>query len=337
MKIVIIGGGFCGSLCAKKLERDFDVTLIDNKEYFEFTPSVPHVLLDYDYRAKIQICHTSYLNKAKIIVSNADYIGADYVRINGRKTPYDYIIVSTGSTYNVPFKSSLVSILSRSKDLLEIHNKIEKENEILVVGGGVVGVEVAAELVTKTNKKIKLVHPYERLMQRYPEKVSDYATKFLEKRECKVILNERIKNNKKGTFFTDTGKINADLALLCTGVIPNFNFESEIKANKKGFLNVDENLKISNRIYAGGDTINLKEEKTAQNAREHAKIICKNIKREIEGRRLLKYKERESPMVISLGDKCGIFFYKTFVLTGFIPGLMKKTIEKRFIFEYKYL
>ncbi len=124
--------------------------------------------------------------------------------------------------------------------------------------------------------------------------------------------------------------------MLCTGIIPNFNFESSIKANKKGFLIVNENLKISNRIYAGGDIVNVKEEKTAQNAREHAKVICKNLIRDIRGKKLLKYKGRESPMVISLGNKCGIFFYKNFLLTGFIPGLMKKIIEKRFIIEYKY-
>ena len=31
-KIVIIGGGFAGSYCAKNLEKDFDVTLIDTKK-----------------------------------------------------------------------------------------------------------------------------------------------------------------------------------------------------------------------------------------------------------------------------------------------------------------
>jgi len=41
-------------------------------------------------------------------------------------------------------------------------------------------------------------------------------------------------------------------------------------------------------------------------------------------------------MVISLGPKCGIFFFKKFILTGLIPGFMKKLIEKRFIFDYKY-
>ncbi len=166
MNVVIIGGGFCGSLCAKKLEKDFDVILIDNKEYFEFTPSVPHILLDYSYRDKIQICHERYLKKTKIITSKVDYIGVDYVKIKGREIPHDYLIISTGSTYNLPFKSSLVSALSRSEDLLDIHNKIEKANEILIVGGGVVGVEVAAELVTKTDKNIIVVHPYDRLMQR---------------------------------------------------------------------------------------------------------------------------------------------------------------------------
>ena len=36
--VVIIGGGFAGTLCARELEHYFNVTLIDRKEYFEFTP-----------------------------------------------------------------------------------------------------------------------------------------------------------------------------------------------------------------------------------------------------------------------------------------------------------
>ena len=33
-KIIIIGGGFAGAYCAWKLEKDFDVTLIDNISAF---------------------------------------------------------------------------------------------------------------------------------------------------------------------------------------------------------------------------------------------------------------------------------------------------------------
>ena len=337
MNIVIIGGGFCGSLCARKLEKKFNVTLIDTTEYFEFTPSVPNALCDSTYGDKIQVLHKNYLKYAKVIISKVDYIGDEYVRIKGREIPYDYLIISTGSSYNLPFKSSSVSTVSRSEDLLKIYKKIEKAGDILVIGGGVVGVEVAAELAINTNKKITLVHPHDRLMQRYPEKVSEYAMNFLKKRKCRVILNNYVKKNRKNSFITEDGNsINADLALLCTGITPNFNFGSKFISNKKGFLIVNENLKVSNRVYAGGDIINTKEEKTAQNAREHAKDICKNIIKEIKGKSLLKYQGRNSPMVISLGPKCGIFFFKKFILTGLIPGFMKKLIEKRFIFDYKY-
>ena len=83
MNIVIIGGGFCGSLCARKLEKKFNVTLIDTTEYFEFTPSVPNALCDSTYGDKIQVLHKNYLKYAKVIISKVDYIGDEYVRIKG--------------------------------------------------------------------------------------------------------------------------------------------------------------------------------------------------------------------------------------------------------------
>ena len=39
-KVVVVGGGFTGSNTARLLEKDFDVTLIDTKSYFVFTPSI---------------------------------------------------------------------------------------------------------------------------------------------------------------------------------------------------------------------------------------------------------------------------------------------------------
>jgi len=336
MRIGIIGGGFCGSLCAKKLEKRFDVTLIDNKDFFEFTPSIPRVLCDYDYRNKIQVKHTDYLRKAKVIISKVDEIGEGYLIVGSKKLNFDYIIVSTGSSYHVPFKSKVVSTLSRSRGLLRIANQLRNVDEILIVGGGVVGVEAAAEILTRTSKNVILVHSHNRLMHRYPKKVGDYAMKFLENRGCKILLNNRITSHKGGWFITDKkNKFKPGLALLCTGITPNFNFKSNVASDEYGFLIVGSTLKIGNKIYAGGDIINIMEEKTAQNARNHASLICKNLEREIKGKSLCDYRTKKTPMVISLGSNHGIFFYNNFAFKGYTPSLMKKFIEKRVMIGYK--
>ena len=66
-KIIVIGGGFAGSYIARKLEKDFDVILIDSKDYFEFTPGILRTIVESEHIKKIQILHTHYLKRAVIV------------------------------------------------------------------------------------------------------------------------------------------------------------------------------------------------------------------------------------------------------------------------------
>lgn len=339
MKVVIVGGGFCGSYCAKKLEKIFDVTLIDSKEYFEFTPSIPHVICDIEHRDKIRVAHKDYLKKTNVIIDNVNSIEKNFVKVNKNMINYDYLILSSGSTYKAPFKSDVVTAISRSEDLVNFHNEIEKAEHILVIGGGLVGTEMAAELLTCTNKKVTLIDQGDSLLKRNPEKVKEYAKNFLLKNKCEILFNDKVVKFGKNKFLTERGKkLTADFAFICTGIIPNskFNFKNiNAKFDSKGHLIPDEYLRVYDNIFIGGDVVSLNEERTAQNARRHAKVICENIINSINGKELKKYTPKDTPLVISLGPRNGIFVYKNFVFTGLIPGILKKIIEKQVMFEYR--
>lgn len=67
-KVVIVGGGYAGINAAKKLEQDFDVTLVDTKDYYEFTPSRLRTLVEPDHVYKVQLHYKSILNRARIVI-----------------------------------------------------------------------------------------------------------------------------------------------------------------------------------------------------------------------------------------------------------------------------
>src|SRR3989338_1455974 len=98
-KVVVIGGGFAGSLIARKLQKDFEVTLIDTKPYFEFTPGILRTIVEPEHYKSIQVGHKDYL-KAKIIVGHVKKIEEDFVHVDGKKLPYDYLAICSGSRYN---------------------------------------------------------------------------------------------------------------------------------------------------------------------------------------------------------------------------------------------
>lgn len=334
MRIVIIGGGFCGSECAKHLEKNHDVTLIDTKDYFEFTPSVLRTIVQPDYIKNIQVRHNHYLKNTNIIIDEVIEVAKKHITTkNGQKIEFDYLIISSGSSYNMPFKQENCIMEWRGDSLRDFNKKIKKAKSIIIIGGGIVGVEIAGELTDYYNKKITLCQSGSELMPRNNKKTREYTKKELMKRGVKLIFDHKIKEMKKNEFILDNGEIlKADLAFLCVGIKPNFEFmkknyskslneRNQIKTNK--FLQ----LKGQKNIFVGGDITDINEEKLAQVATIHAHTIVKNIEALEEGKELVSYAPKPRGIVISIGEHRGVIEYKNFVMTGFLPSIAKKMIE----------
>src|SRR3989344_2372833 len=299
-QLVIIGGGFAGSLAAKKLEKHFDTVFIDTKDYFEFTPSVLRTIVEPEHAKKIQVLHSHYLHKAHLIRDEVTTITDKEVKTKKQSYPYDY----------------------------------------LVIGGGLVGIELAAEIACKFPKKeIILVHASSELIERNPQKARNYAKRLLEDKGVNIIFNERVAV-RDGIYKTKKYSFKPDIAFLCVGIMPNYEHlapHCSISLDEKNSLCVNKYLQVQNHknVFAAGDITNIKEEKTAQSAEKQAEVVVKNICRLDKGRELKEYQTAQKPMVISLGKWNGILVYNNFILTGIIPGLMKSIIEWKGMIKYR--
>jgi len=341
MRVVIIGGGFCGALVAKKLEKnDFiDVVLIDKKSYFEYQPSLHKVISDPSHIHKLKIDYKNSLRNATIIISEVKEVKSDYVEIKEGIIDFDILIVSTGADYPIYLENKEnVHVLKNGQEALEISNKIVNANDILIVGAGLIGSEIAGEILTKMpEKNLIIVHPYDKILKRIPDDASDYTLKFFEKNGAKLILGEKVVKHIDDIFVTNKNRnIKADLCIWCTGIKckPDFmiDFPDNCFSEKKA-LNVNQFLQLEgyDNIFVGGDISSIIEEKTARKAENHAKIIAKNINKILENKQLKSYKLGTSPMVIGLGDWTGIIFFK-YVFPGlFVPGILKWFIEWWFL------
>lgn len=66
-----------------------------------------------------------------------------------RKTQvsFDILLICTGFLYDSPIKTDgIVTIADRKKNLQNFYNQIKSAKNIAVVGGGIVGVELAGEI-----------------------------------------------------------------------------------------------------------------------------------------------------------------------------------------------
>ncbi|MDP4039613.1 MAG: FAD-dependent oxidoreductase [Candidatus Pacearchaeota archaeon] len=327
-RVVVVGGGFAGSTVARKLEKYFEVILIDTKNYFEFTPGILRTLVEPSHIKKIQVLHSHYLKHSEIITGKVSEISKNMVLIGKRKINFDYLIISSGSKYELPIKEQEVIIATRAEHLRSYSRRLEKSENILIIGGGLVGIELASEITTHYPiKKITLIQGDKELIPRNNRKTGEYAFKFLRKRNINIIFNKFIHN-------LDYEKKEYDLIFLCTGIKPNFEF---MKKNFSKNLNENNQIKVNDflqvegfkNIFAAGDISDIKDEKTAQNAEKQACLAAKNICALEKGKELEKYKTKKRIIVISLGKYNGILEFGNFVFSGIIPGLLKTIIERR--------
>ncbi len=340
-RVVVIGGGFAGSLAAKKLENWFKVVLIDSKDYFEYTPGILRVITEPFRAGKLQVKHKDYLKKTKIIVRKVKSADRNFVVVRGRKISFDYLVICSGSRYNLQIKEDNILLAIRVRHLFNAFEKLKKAKSVLIIGGGLVGVELAGEIIGKfKDKTVLIVQSDKHLIPRNDVKTINYAENFLIRRGVKLLLGRKIVNFSNGVFISDGGEeIKADMVCMCVGIKPNFEFMKKNfynVLNEKGQIIVDEYLRVrgERNIFAAGDVTDIVEEKTAQNAEEHTKVIVRNIKALEFGRELGRYVSKKRITMISLGKYNGILEYGSFVLTGKIPALMKWLIEKWVMWQH---
>jgi NADH dehydrogenase FAD-containing subunit len=338
MNVVILGGGFCGAMVAKKLDRqkDLNVTLIDTREYFEYLPSLWKLLLHPLYHQHLMIPYNKFLKRTRIITDSLCHVTPEFIETKKETLPYEYLVISTGIDYPIFLKNKKnVFTIKSGTEIIQYSEKVANATTILIIGGGLIGTEVAGALArTVPEKQIILIHPHDRLLERNTKAVSQYAKKYLNEHGVQLIFNEKVIDHKRGIFITNAQRnVKADLGICCAGISANpwfmKNFSSAVYTEHNA-LKVNQFLQLEGypNIFVGGDITSIPEEKTAACADRHGHLISENILRALKQKPFIVYKPRKEPMVISLGNGDGILTYPPFVIPGFIPAILKLLVEK---------
>ncbi len=344
MKVIVIGGGFCGSTTAKILDKneDIDLTLIDKKTFFEYYPGLPSSIKKEENLKDIKRKYSDFLKNARLIEDEVIEVNKNKVITKKQQRyNYDILIISTGIEYPISLKNTnKVFTLNNFNQVKKINQNLKNINKILIIGGGLIGVEAAGEIVDKTKKtKITIVHPHSRLIERNPYHASQITKNILKRKQVKIVFKEKIIKKEDNNFMTNKNrKITADLAIWAAGVKcnPYFmkNFNEKFFTDKKSLVvNKYLQLKGYENIFVGGDITNVGEEKTGYNAERHGRLIAENIIRFKNNEKLKKYKIRKTPLIIGLGKYNGLIVYKNITLPGIIPAVFKKIVEKWTLFQ----
>jgi len=167
MKVVIVGGGFAGIQLIRKLdEKLFDILLIDRLNHHQFQPLFYQVATSQIEPSSISFPLRNIFNERKNVQVRMTEVTAVYPDQNKIKTDigefdYDFLILAMGCTTNFYGNQNICRnsfTLKTSYDAITIRNHIistfekivsaseeEREalNNLVIVGGGPTGVELA--------------------------------------------------------------------------------------------------------------------------------------------------------------------------------------------------
>jgi nitrite reductase (NADH) large subunit len=177
---------------------------------------------------------------------------------------YDKLLIATGAVTSLPnIKGTELRGVKTCRSFADVQDIIElakHSKNVVVIGGGILGIELA-DALSKKNNRVTLLEAETRL----GGKLFDPCTALrvleeLHKKRIDVRLKEgakelRGREDHVSEVRTTKGKIlKTNLVIFCTGMRPNVNFLHGSGLDiEKGIL-VDNTLKTNdNNIYAAGD------------------------------------------------------------------------------------
>ncbi|CAO3652776.1 unnamed protein product [Mucor fragilis] len=351
-KLVILGGGAAGIMIAMQLAKTkyLEITLIDNKSFYEYTPALCSVLFEASDKAfeqhfnNITFDYAPYLANlnVKFVLGKIASIkeGKVYLVDQSQAIDYDYAVICTGSSYANPWKTaapddgSTLNSATRFDFLRQQRQKYQASHDILCIGGGPVGVETATEIACRSpTKRITLVDANENVLASAPSNVGQHAQTIIDAKPSirsihKEKATEKEKRGNKSIYETDKSHtvIEADLVYNCIGVTPNSGFLDKEWLDDKKQVVVDDTLKVrgSTNIFAVGDVNSVQEPKMFYTAHMQAVHFVKNMRRVLKNvardELLVPYQGAKINMVVSMGPSYAVGHVSGINLTGWPLG-----------------
>jgi len=248
---------------------------------------------------------------------------------------YDICIIAIGGTNGVYVEGVEKTLSINDFESAKIARKrIEKAKDVVVVGSGMSGVEVAYEISDFCN--VTLIEAEKRVLPNMCEKASKYVKKLLENAGVDILTSCKVEKI-SDTIMTSCGEIEFDEVLWCTGIVGKR--LAGLKYGKYGIL-VNSSLKAGENIFVIGDAAEVKSKngiatKTALEAERQAKFVAKAIKKDIKNLEYKPFSTIENPFsIITLGNRAILVRGNT-VISGDIVHKLKNYVVRRFLKNFE--
>lgn len=383
-RVVIVGGGFGGLKLANALRNSgMQVVLVDKNNYHQFPPLIYQVAssglepssISFPFRKIFRKRKNFYFRMAE---ARSIFPEKKILQTSIGKVEYDYLVFAAGTTTNffgnkhledeaMPMKTlseamglrnALLSNLERSITCATEQERNELQN-IVIVGGGATGVEIAGVLsemkkyvlpadypdMDSSQLNIFLIEAGGRLLSGMSPKSSEAAEQFLRNMGVNVCLHKKVIDYRDHKVILEDGmEIPTRTFIWVSGVkaAPIDNLPSEC-IGRGGRLKVDAYNRVEGMedVFAIGDQCIMTADKDypnghpqlAQVAIQQGKLLAENLKRmEKKKKKALKpFHYRNLGSMATVGRNRAVAEFKKVKTQGWIAWILWLVVHLRSI------
>ncbi|MCP4219990.1 MAG: FAD-dependent oxidoreductase [bacterium] len=272
-RVLILGAGIAGISTAETIRRfsdNTDICLISKEKYPPYYRlNLTRLLAGEVTEEQLPIHPDSWYDENNISLKTGTPVSSiqpekkQVTLSDGSTETYDKLVLTAGAHPFIPpipgASMEGVTALRSLEDARYILREAQKASSVVVIGGGVLGLETAGALAGKT-KRITLLENYDWLM---PRQLNKTAGLLLKKHveslgitlEVKASVKELLGDERVAGVKLESGEtIDADLVIIATGVRANSYLARSAGLRVNYGVIVDDSMQTSlPDVYAAGD------------------------------------------------------------------------------------
>jgi len=351
--VTIVGGGFGGIKAALELSRDRSnrVTLISDKDHFQYYPALFSTATGHDARESFVPLSDIFIGRSNVTVVK-DTIASIDTSANLLKGDgsyhYETAILALGSvtTYFGIEGLDAYSYGIKSQDEIkrlqahlweEMSDGKDDEKHYVIIGGGPTGVELAGALgeyvlklrkefgIRKKRVSINLIEAAPRILPRLSERSSKVAKARLTSLGVNVELNKKVERQTADSLVVNGKPLMTQTVIWTSGVAnsPFYKMNGDqFEFNERGKVKVDRFMRSSPHVYVIGDNADTPYAGLAQTALHDALFVTGHIKG-----RGKSYKAVLPPCVIPVGHDWALFEWGGLRFHGYLGSVMRSLAD----------
>jgi NADH dehydrogenase len=379
MRIVVLGGGFGGVATVRHLERvlrrrrtNVEITLVSRENFFVLTP-----LLFEACSGRLELRHCAQpiraaLQRAQFIEATVESVEVERQLVRAvapegvvYDLSYDHLVVALGASTNdrliagssnaLTFKTMADALVLRNH-LIERFERADAAADaakrrgcltVVVIGGGLVGVELVGELTAfaddvlrfyprlrRDEVRFRLFEAGPRILPEIDAKLAATAARVLQRRGVDIQVSTAVRSIEAGRVRLENDTIDTDTIVLAAGIVPSAVASAiPVVRDQRGRIAVDATMRSRShpQVWALGDCAEIPGPDgrpypaLAQHTVREARHLARNISAAIDGRVPSPFIFRSLGTMASLGHTRAVAQVFGVRLTGFVAWWVRRT------------